>query len=103
MESQPTPEAKSQTWDWGDRVATEFVEALQRSERPSIREELERVKPEDRPRLLPELVGIEIVYRRRAGEAVSLTDYEPVMSELSSLTPADRAELVDWIEKSSRK
>ena len=101
MESQPSPEAMTRTWDWGDRVATEFEEALRRSERPSIRAELERIKPEDRPRVLPELVGLEIVYRRRAGEDVSLTDYEPIMSELGTLDPADRANLLEWIERSS--
>ncbi len=102
MESQPPPEAKSRTWDWGDRVATEFEEALKRCERPSIHAELERVKPEDRPRLLTELVGLEIVYRLRAGENVSLAEYEPIMSEFSAITPADRAHLLDGIEKSSR-
>ena len=87
MESQPSPDAMTRSWDWGDRVATEFEEALRRSERPSIREELERIKPEDRLRVLPELVGLEIIYRRRAGEDVSLTDYEPIMSELRPRSP----------------
>jgi len=96
-----SPDAVTRSWDCADRVATEFEEALKRSERPSIRSELERVGPEARESLLTELVGLEIVYRRRTGEAVDLADYEPVMSELGSLTPTDRVELLDWIERSS--
>jgi len=34
------PVALTQTWDCADHVATEFEEALKRSERPSIRSEL---------------------------------------------------------------
>ncbi len=102
VESQQPPMAMSRTWDWEDRVATEFEEALKRSERPSIRSELERVAPEARQRLLRELVGIEIVHRRRTGESVCLADYEPDFPELSELDPNDRAELIDWIERSTR-
>jgi hypothetical protein len=37
----------------------------------------------------------EVVYRRRAGEDVSLSDDEPVMSELSSRDPTDRGDRLD--------
>ncbi len=76
MESQPSPDAITRSWDWGDRVATELKGASGVPKRPSSRAELERTKPDDRPRVLPELIGLGIVYRRRAGEDVSLTDYE---------------------------
>jgi serine/threonine protein kinase len=88
------------TWDGPDRVATEFEDALNRGERPPIRKELERVESGDRARLLAELVGLEIVHRRRGGETVGLTDYEPDFPELRDLAPAQRAELADWIERS---
>src|SRR5207247_2225298 len=101
VQSQPPPQfLPSGTWDWADRVATEFEDALNRGEKPSIRRELERVSPDARARLLTELVGFEIVHRRRAGEAVGLTDYEPDFPELGALAEADRAELLDWIERS---
>ena len=58
------PDAMTKTWDSADRVASEFEDALERSERPSIRAELERVGPEARERLFKELVALEIAYRR---------------------------------------
>jgi serine/threonine protein kinase len=97
----PPPQSSvPETWDWADRVATEFEDALNRSERPSIRGELERISPEGRGRLLTELIGLEIVHRRRAGEAVGPADYEPDFPELRSLAPEARSELLDWIERS---
>ena len=95
------PDAVTQTWDCADRVAIEFEEALKRSERPSIRSELGRVGPDACARLLPKLLGLEIVHRRRSGESVILAEYESALPEMSSLTPNERAELVDFIERST--
>jgi len=99
--SQASPGAGTRSWDYADRVATEFEESLKRSERPSIRTELDRVGPDARGRLLAELVGLEIVYRRRKGESVSLSDYESDFPEMSDLTPEERAEMDDWVERST--
>jgi eukaryotic-like serine/threonine-protein kinase len=98
--NQTSPEAESLTRDCADRIATEFKEALKRSERPSIRAELGRAGPDVRVRLLTELIGLDIVYRRRAGESASPADYECDFPEMSELTPAERAEMIDWIDRS---
>jgi eukaryotic-like serine/threonine-protein kinase len=86
------PDAVTKTWDAADRVASEFEDALMRSERPSIRSELERVGPDARERLFKELARLEIAYRRGNGEAVDSDDDEPGVSEPS--------ELDDGIERS---
>jgi eukaryotic-like serine/threonine-protein kinase len=99
-EQQPSPESTTQTWDLEDRAATEFENALIRGEKPSIRKAIECVEPEARKRLLAELVGIEIVHRRRAGDRVELADYEPDFPELRSLTPEVRDELINGIAQS---
>jgi hypothetical protein len=93
-------DGETRGWDATDRVASEFEEALKRSERPSIGSALARVGPDARARLLRELVGLEIVYRRRAGESVSLVDYEASFPEIMELAPDERSELRDWIERS---
>ena len=101
MANQPPPEfSPFRTWDAADRVATEFEDALHRGERPPLRAEVQRVSPGDRERLLIELIGLEIVHRRGAGEVVGLADYESEFPELHALASADRDELLDWIERS---
>jgi len=99
-EQQPSPESTTQTWDLEDRAATEFEDALIRGEKPSIWKAIECVDPEARKRLLAELVGIEIVHRRRAGDGVDLADYEADFPELGSLTPEARGELINGINQS---
>ena len=94
-EQQSPPESTTQTWDLEDQVATEFENALIRGEKPSIRKAVECVEPEALKRLLAELVGIEIVHRRRAGDRVDLADYEADFPELRSLTPEARGELIN--------
>jgi eukaryotic-like serine/threonine-protein kinase len=96
---QVPPDAVTHTWNCADRVVIEFEEALKRSERPSIRSELGRVGPDAGAQLLPKLLGLEIVHRRRSGESVTLAEYESVLPEMSSLTPSERAELEDCIER----
>jgi len=99
-EQQSAPESTTQTWDLEDRAATEFENALIRGEKPSIWNAIECVEPEARKRLLAELVGIEIVHRRRAGDRVDLADYERDFPELGSLSPEARAELINGIAQS---
>ena len=99
-EQQPPPESTTQTWVLEDQVATEFENALIRGEKPSIRKAVECVKPEALKRLLAELVAIEIVHRRRAGDRVDLADYEADFPELCSLTPEARGELINVITQS---
>ena len=99
-EQQSPPESTTQTWVLEDQVATEFENALIRGEKPSIRKAVECVKPEALKRLLAELVAIEIVHRRRAGDRVDLADYEADFPELCSLTPEARGELINVITQS---
>ena len=99
-EQQSPPESTTQTWVLEDQVATEFENALIRGEKPSIRKAVECVEPEALKRLLAELVCIEIVHRRRAGDRVDLADYEADFPELRSLTPEARGELINWITQS---
>jgi eukaryotic-like serine/threonine-protein kinase len=90
------PDAVTKTWDTADRVASEFEDALNRSERPSIRAELERVGPDARERLFNELARLEIAYRRGKSEGVDPDDDEPVFSESNELD-----ELDDRIERAA--
>ena len=90
------PDAVTKTWDATDRVVGEFEEALERSERPSIRAELDRVGPEARERLFIELARLEIAYSRGNAEAAEPDDDKPVFSESNELD-----ELDDGIERST--
>ena len=68
MQNQPPRQfSPSDTWDGADRVATEFEEALNRGRATADSSGARRIKPEDRARLLPELIGLEIVYRAGPG------------------------------------
>ncbi len=58
------------------------------------------MKLDERKQLLTELVTLEIAHRRRRGEAVNLDNYEAVLPEMSTLTPEERAELADSVERS---
>ena len=101
-DQQPAPDSTTQTWDLEDRVATDFENALIRGEKPSIRKAVECLEPEARKRLIPDLVAIEIVHRRRAGDWVDLADYEADFPELGSLTPEARDALINRIAQSTQ-
>jgi tRNA A-37 threonylcarbamoyl transferase component Bud32 len=58
-----------------DQVCNRFEAAWKAGQRPRIEEYLEKVPAEERLHLLRELVGLEMDYRGRAGEPITLEDY----------------------------
>jgi serine/threonine protein kinase len=80
-----------------DQVCTCFEAAWKAGQRPRIEEYLEQVPVEERPHLLRELVGLEMDYRGRAGEPITLEDYRarfPGLDLEGLATPPAPAEAV---------
>jgi WD40 repeat protein len=61
----------------GEQICTAFEQAWQAGQRPSPGEYLAQVPPAARDALLRELVGLDIDYRRDAGEEPRWEDYRP--------------------------
>jgi serine/threonine protein kinase/tetratricopeptide (TPR) repeat protein len=60
-----------------EQVCTEFEAAWQYGQRPSMDDYLSRVPPGAREQLLRELTGLDVDYRRDAGEQPRWEDYRP--------------------------
>ena len=58
-----------------DQICDEFENAWRQGQSPRIEEYLARVAPENRSTLLRELLGVEIEYRRKGGDACDAAEY----------------------------
>jgi WD40 repeat protein len=72
-DTQPSPQIGRQVED----VCTAFEAAWRAGDRPALGDYLARVLPDVRAPLLRELIGLDIDYRRRAGERPQWEDYGP--------------------------
>jgi serine/threonine-protein kinase len=66
-----------------DEICDRFEAAWQAGQRPRVEDYLDEVPPTEQPALLPELLKLDIDYRRRAGEPSRAQDYTtrfPVLS-----------------------
>jgi serine/threonine-protein kinase len=70
--SQPTP---GPAWDI-DRVCDAFEAEWRAGHRPAVEPYLDRVAPAQKGDLLRELLGLELEYRRKAGERPALAEYQ---------------------------
>jgi eukaryotic-like serine/threonine-protein kinase len=67
------------------QIAAQFEAHWKSGIRPRLTEFLSRASTPARHYLLPELIGIDLDYRQRAGESPSIDDYQSTFSELSPL------------------
>jgi tRNA A-37 threonylcarbamoyl transferase component Bud32 len=67
-----------------DRLCLGFEDAWQAGSRPDLLTVIEGAAPAIRGDLLPELLRLEVYYRRQAGEQPAASDYSPSMPEWAS-------------------
>jgi serine/threonine protein kinase len=89
----PGPSSSPSGEDPKDRVCKEFEAAWKAGERPHIADYLDQAPELDRPALLPQLVLLEVDYRRRAGEQPSREEYLARFPEYAELLGALFSEL----------
>ncbi len=85
-----------------DELCEHFEDAWQAGQRPRIADYLGETEELERDRLLRELIGLDIDYRRQLGEKPTARDYHEYASSLDvrwleRLTEASRYELADQI------
>src|SRR5262245_19265657 len=74
-----------------DELCDEFEAAWARGERPQLESYLARVSGSERLELLRELLGVEIHYRRRLGEAVAEGEFSARLSVWFEAADLDNA------------
>ena len=62
-------------WSWINEAAERFERAWKKGTRPRIEDYLKEVEEQQRPRLLDELLKVEIELRRKVGEQPTLEEY----------------------------
>jgi WD40 repeat protein/serine/threonine protein kinase len=81
-----------------DQCSTEFEKAWKSGKREQIEDWLPRVSPSDQPRLLYELILVDVELRRAAGETLQADEYKQRFRDRSEIVDAAFAALSQQLE-----